>query len=448
MEVPPSCSKIITIQAKSIPDGDYIFRPRFHDLNGLVFSTAIVRVKDKSAAYSVLNTNKYTTFLPKLRSLGSFRAYHPDDLRLEYSSDPTPLDFELIDNPSSPQPSPVPAPPTEKKPSPHPHIISEEMWKQFQFGPTLTPDQVEKFKTLIQKYREAFSFGLEELGRINCITASINTGDAPPVYKSQWRMSQKERDELSKQTKANVEIGVVERSTSPYNAPVFSIPKANTDERRFVQDYRELNKTVELFTFPIPRIQDVLQRLAGSKYFVTVDSMQSFWQLPLDPESRPKTAYSIPGLGKYQLTVCPYGYLNSPALYSDALMRIFAEYNNQICVLYIDDTCIFSKSFPGIIRNTELILARAKEVGLTYKPSKCRFGFETIPLLGHIVTGKSYQIDPIHIDPVQKAAPPRTINLLQRFLWLANYFHENVERFAHTAKPLYDALSPKKMGTT
>ena len=261
IQIPKSSYTLIDIATYCIPDGDYLFRPRFCSWNGVQFNPALVKVKNNVATYCVMNLEDYPVRLPRIRNIGTFRHFNEQDLKQE---------FPIPPDPKTPESSPTP------ESSKYPEIITEEMWKQFNFGPQLTAEEIAKFKQVIQEHRRAFSFDLSELGMINCMEGSIDTGNNPPINVKQWPLSAKEEDELCKQVDENLKAGVIERSHSPYNSPVFSVPKAGTTERRFVQDYRALNKSVDLFTFPIPRIEDVLRRLSGSKVFCTVDAMQSF----------------------------------------------------------------------------------------------------------------------------------------------------------------------------
>ena len=193
-----------------------------------------------------------------------------------------------------------------------------------------------------------------------------------------YRMSEEEYRELERQLTTLLELGHIRPSVSAYGAPVLFVKK-KTGDYRMVVDYRALNKITVKSRYPLPTIDELLDRLHGAKVFSGLDLTSGYNQVPMAGDSIDKTAFRT-RYGHYEYTVMPFGLCNAPATF----MRMMANYlqpckDFTLCLL--DDVLVFSKTWEeheGHLRKVLDILRRYK---LFAKPSKCNLFQERIGFL-------------------------------------------------------------------
>ena len=123
--------------------------------------------------------------------------------------------------------------------------------------------------------------------------------------------------------------------------------------------------------YPLPRIDDTLDSLGGAKYFTTLDLQSGYWQVDVDPRSRDKTAFSTP-FGLYQFKRMPFGLTNAPATFQRLMEVVLRGLSPLICLVYLDDIIIFSRTFDEHVESLRLVLECLRAAGLKLKPKKCR----------------------------------------------------------------------------
>lgn len=157
----------------------------------------------------------------------------------------------------------------------------------------LCPDQIASLHEFLCKHHEAFSLEENERGETDLVEMEIHTGDAPPRKVPARRMPFAVRQEVAKQLRNMQDTAVIEPSCSPWASPVVMVRKKD-GTHQFCVDYRELNAVTKADTFPLPRIDDLLDQLGKSRYFSTLDLASGFWQIRVSPGSREKTAFVTP----------------------------------------------------------------------------------------------------------------------------------------------------------
>ena len=150
-------------------------------------------------------------------------------------------------------------------------------------------------------------------------------------------------------------------------------------------------------TFPLPRINDLLDQLGKSRYFSTLDLASGFWQILVHPHSQEKTAFVTPQ-GLFEFRVMPFGLANAPAIFQrlmeEVLRGINSESGPNFVSAYIDDILVFSSTLKKYLAHLELVMKRFEEVGLKLKPTKCRFACEEVEHLGQVITPKGLKPNP------------------------------------------------------
>ena len=227
---------------------------------------------------------------------------------------------------------------------------------------------------------------------------------------------------------------IIRPSSSPYGSPILLVKKKDSDYR-FCVDYRKLNDNTVKDRYPLPRIDETIDTLHGAKYFSTLDLASGYWQIELDEESKPKTAFTTE-FGHFEFNRMPFGLQNAPSSFQRLMNYVFREELNVFVLVYLDDIIVFSRTLEEHFRNLETVFQRLREAGLKLKLKKCSFVKNSVPYLGHIVSAEGLATDPKKISAMTNFPPPKNVKQLQTFLGLTNYYRRFVPNFCTSRSPV------------
>ena len=217
---------------------------------------------------------------------------------------------------------------------------------------------------------------------------TIETGNAEPCKCAPRRMPFVVREEVARQLDLMQAAEVIEPSTSPWASPVVMVRKKN-GTHRFCIDYWQLNTVTKADTYPLPRIDDLLDQLGQCQFFSTLDVASGYWQIRVSPASREKTAFVTPQ-GLYEFLVMPFSLTNAPVVFQRLMQRLLMGLNPasdpDFVAVYIDDVLVFSPTLEEHLTHLQAVIKRINGAGLKLKPSKCWFVREEVEYLGHLVT--------------------------------------------------------------
>lgn len=230
--------------------------------------------------------------------------------------------------------------------------------------------------------------------------------------------------------------GVIQKSTSPWASPIVLVKKTSGAIRPCI-DYRKLNATVKPDGFPIPRVQDCLDAVAGSTLFSSFDLTSRYFQIPLKPEDIPKTAFCCK-YGHFEMTRMPFGLNNAGSTFQRTMELALQGLQWETCLVYIDDIIVFGTDFIQHIQRVEEVLERLRAAGLKLRPDKCNMLQTEVVFLGHIVSQSGISPDPANIMKI--AEWPRPVNAKQakQFVATGSYYRRFVRDYAKIARPLID----------
>lgn len=298
----------------------------------------------------------------------------------------------------------------------------------------LTDDQSQEVRSLIYRYQNVFEGSGGLLGRTNIVQHRIDTGDARPIRQAPRRLPLAKREEAEVIVQDMEQDKIIEPSDSPWTSPVVLVKKKD-GTTRFCVDYRRLNDVTKKDSYPLPRIDDTLDTLAGCKVFSTLDLKSGYWQVELDPRDKEKTAFST-GTGLWQFNVMPFGLCNAPATFERLMENILRGLSWETCLVYLDDIIVLGKTFKDQLRNLEQVFQRLQGANLRLNPKKCNLFRSQVNYLGHVVSGDGIAVDPEKIRAVVEWPVPKDKHEIRSFLGLCTYYRRFVLGFADIAKPL------------
>ena len=310
---------------------------------------------------------------------------------------------------------------------------------EFVGEPDLPQREKEILCDFLADHHEAFSLCVGERGETDLVQMEIETGDVRPKKQPLRRMPFAARHEIAKQVHEMQRNCVIQPSKSPWSSPVVLVQKKDGTSR-FCIDYRALNSVTKADTFPLPRIDDMLDRLGRSKYFSTLDLASGFWQIKMHPQSQEKTAFATPN-GLYEFRVMPFGLTNAPGVFQRLMEQVVIGLNPEsgpdFVSAYIDDILIFSPTLEDHLKHLRLVFDRLEEVGLKLKASKCQFARKEVDYLGHVITPDGLKPNAKLVEAVQNYPRPTSLQDLRRFLGLTSYYRKFIAGFSKVAQPLH-----------
>src|SRR3954471_24703206 len=225
--------------------------------------------------------------------------------------------------------------------------------------------------------------------------------------------------ELRKEIDEALRKGFIRPSSLAWGAPSLFVKKSD-GTNRLVHVYRPINQAHIQNNYPLPRINDLYDQLAGSKVFSKLDLRLGYHQIRVSDEDIPKTAF-ITRYGSYEYTVMSFGLTNAPATFSRSMNYIFMEYVDKFVVVYLDDILVYSKNEEEHAEHIRLILEKLREHKLYAKYSKCEFWLPEFTYLVHVTSKDGIAVTPERIQVILDWTPPRTAKQVRSFLGLARY---------------------------
>ena len=201
-------------------------------------------------------------------------------------------------------------------------------------------------------------------------------------------------------------------------------------------DYWKLNVVSQHDAYPMPRVDEIIDRLRKARFITTIDLTRGYWQVPVAEGARTATAFTTP-FGLFQFKVMPFGLQGAPATFQRLMDRLIRGLDS-FAAAYLDDVVVYSSTWEEHLTHIQTVLERLREAGLTAKAGKCQFGMSQCVYLGHIVGSGMVRPEESKVEAVSSFPVPETKKQVCTFLGLTGYYRRFIPSYATIAAPLTD----------
>ena len=307
----------------------------------------------------------------------------------------------------------------------------------------------QEFNKVCDQFDDITSKGSDDIGKTLLVEMDIDTGDSPPIASKPYTLSLKHYDLVQKEITTLERAGIITKSISPWASPVVIVPKKSAPgeppQRRMCVDFRKLNKQLPevknmsggkgcISLVPLPKIDELYAKLQGYKVFSTLDLWSGYYHIGLSESVKPKTAFVVSGMGKFEFNRVPFGLAQAPTYFQRLINEFLTDCN--FAMGYLDDIIIFSKTEEEHLQHLEEIFEYLRKAGVKLKLQKCSFFKKHIQYLGHLISDEGIQPLPEKLESIAKMPVPQNAKQVKQFLGLVGYYRKFVPCFSDIARPL------------
>nr|GEY29104.1 reverse transcriptase domain-containing protein [Tanacetum cinerariifolium] len=313
---------------------------------------------------------------------------------------------------------------------------------------------------VLKSHKRAIAWKISDIKGIDprfCTHKILMEEDYKPAVQSQRRVNPKIYDIIKKEVIKLIDAGMFNPiSDSPWVSPIHCVPKksgmtvvANENNEliptrlvtgwRVCIDYRKLNDATRKDHFPLPFMDQMLERLAKNKFYCFLDGFSGYFQIPIDPQDQEKTTFTCP-YGSFAYRRMPFGLCNAPGTFQRCMMAIFHDIIEKTMEVFMDDFSVFGDIFSSCLTNLDKMLKRCEDTNLVLNWEKCHFMCKEGIVLGHKISKSGIEVDRAKVDVIAKLPHPTTVKGVRSFLGHAGFYRRFIQDFSKIARPVTHLL--------
>ena len=295
-----------------------------------------------------------------------------------------------------------------------------------------TEQQIIQAKEVIMKHHQLFNSTTVTIAETPQAHV-ICTGDYPPTTSRPYPQTSEKEQAMFDIIQEMLKNKQIRASRSQYSAPILLIKKRD-GTYRFVVDYRKLNNITIPDKYPLPRLEQALQYVAGYKFYSKLDLRAGYFQIPIQESDRHKTAF-ITTHGLYEFNVLAQGLRNSPPSFQRIMSDLLLPCK-QFCFVYLDDVLIFSHNFNQHLQHLHRVLSILNQHKFQLNTDKCEFIRTTINYLGHTINSNG--TTPLHdrIEKILNLPQPKNLKEANAFIGGIGYYRKYIKDYTKVAAPI------------
>ncbi|GJT19994.1 reverse transcriptase domain-containing protein [Tanacetum coccineum] len=324
----------------------------------------------------------------------------------------------------------------------------------------LSQDEKTSLINVLKNQKQAIAWKLSDIRGIDpefCSHKVLLEDDYKPSVQHQRRVNPKIHDVIKKEVEKLLDTGLIYPiSDSPWVSPVHCVPKkggmtvVKNEENELVPtrlvtgwrvciDYRKLNEATCKDHFPLPFMDQMLERLAGNEFYCFLDGFSGYFQIPIDPKDQEKTTFTCP-YGTFAYRRMPFGLCNAPGTFQRCMMAIFHDMIEKTMEVFMDDFSVFGDSFSSCLANLDKMLKRCEDTKLALNWEKSHFMVKEGIVLGHKISRKGIEVDKAKVDVISKLPHPTTVKGIRSFLGHAGFYRRFIKDFSKISRPMTHLL--------
>ena len=335
-------------------------------------------------------------------------------------------------------------------------FLEPEKRKPVLISAALTEAEEQKLLVIMRKYKEAIAWSIEDLKGISpsiCMHKILLDDNAKTSIENQRRPNPVMKEVVRKEVLKWLNTGFIYAiSDSSWVSPVHVVPKKggftvirNENNEliptrtvtgwRVCIDYRKLNTATRKDHFPLPFIDQMMDRLAGHPHFCFLDGYSRYNQIAIAPEDQEKTTFTCP-FGTFSFRRMPFGLCNAPGTFQRCMMSIFSDLAEEVMEIFMDDFTVYGSSFEQYLHNLGTVLQRCKNTNLALNWEKCHFVVTEGIVLGHMISAAGLEVDQAKVSIIRILMPPTTVKGIRSFLGHAGFYRRFIRDFSKITRPL------------
>ncbi|GJV76582.1 reverse transcriptase domain-containing protein [Tanacetum coccineum] len=313
---------------------------------------------------------------------------------------------------------------------------------------------------VLKSHKHAIAWKISDIKGIDpqfCTHKILMEENAKPVVQHQRRVNPKIHEVIKQEVIKLLDAGLIYPiSDSPWVSPVHCVPKkggitvVKNEENELIPtrlvtgwrvciDYRKLNDATRKDHFPLPFMDQMLERLAGNEYYCFLDGFSGYFQIPIDPLDQEKTTFTCP-YGTFAYRRMPFGLCNAPGTFQRCMVAIFHDMIEKTMEVFMDDFSVFGDSFSSCLSHLDKMLQRCEDTNLVLNWEKCHFMVKEGIVLGHKISKSEIEVDKSKVDLIAKLSHPTTVKGIRSFLSHAGFYRRFIQDFSKIARPMTHLL--------
>ncbi|GJR10838.1 reverse transcriptase domain-containing protein [Tanacetum coccineum] len=313
---------------------------------------------------------------------------------------------------------------------------------------------------VLKSHKHAIAWKISDIKGIDpqfCTHKILMEENAKPVVQHQRRVNPKIHEVIKQEVIKLLDAGLIYPiSDSPWVSPVHCVPKkggitvVKNEENELIPtrlvtgwrvciDYRKLNDATRKDHFPLPFMDQMLERLAGNEYYCFLDGFSGYFQIPIDPLDQEKTTFTCP-YGTFAYRRMSFGLYNAPGTFQRCMVAIFHDMIEKTMEVFMDDFSVFGDSFSSYLSHLDKMLQRCEDTNLGLNWEKCHFMVNEGIVIGYKISKSGIEVDKAKVDVIAKLPHPTTVKGIRSFLGHAGFYRRFIQDFSKIARPMTHLL--------